>query len=113
MCVFHRVIAGKQRLTSIYAFVTGRMPGGDEFKLTGLEVYEELNGLSFKELSGAMQETIKDSALNAHTILFGCEPDFVFEVFERLNMVRPCKRASKAHTPNKDTRSACAHCSMY
>ena len=90
-------IAGKQRLTSIYAFVTGQMPGGDEFKLTGLEVYEELNGLSFKELSGAMQETIKDSALNAHTILFGCEPDFVFEVFERLNMVRSNITAS-THT---------------
>ena len=80
------VVDGKQRLTSVYSFVAGGFPDGSKFKLSGLDVYEELNGCEFKDLSEAQQETIKDFPLNVHTISRGCEPDFVFEVFERLNM---------------------------
>lgn len=81
-----QVVDGKQRLTSIWSYMKGEFPDGSEFPLQGLEVYEELNGLRFAQLSEQQQEIIKDYALNVHTISRNCEPDFVFEVFERLNM---------------------------
>jgi len=80
------VVDGKQRLTSIWSFVKGDFPDGKEFRLTGLEVLDELNGKTFEELSDEEQETIRDYALNIHTISRHCDADFVFEVFERLNM---------------------------
>lgn len=64
----------------------GEFPDGTPFRLNGLEVYEELNGLTFAQLGEAQQETIKDYALSIHTIGRQSQPDFVFEVFERLNM---------------------------
>lgn len=80
------VVDGKQRLTSVWAFMMGEFPDGTPFKLTGLEVYEDLNGLTFRDLTEQQQETIKDYPLNVHTISKQSQPDFVFEVFERLNM---------------------------
>ena len=80
------VVDGKQRLTSIWAFMMEEFPDGTPFKLTGLEVYEELNGKTFSDLTETQQETIKDYPLNVHTISRQSQPDFVFEVFERLNM---------------------------
>ena len=80
------VVDGKQRLTSVWAFMMGEFPDGTPFKLNGLEVYTELNGRTFGQLSEAQQETIKDYPLNVHTITRDTPPDFVFEVFERLNM---------------------------
>jgi hypothetical protein len=80
------VVDGKQRLTSIWAYIMGEFPDGTPFKLTGLEVYDELNGCVFTDLTEAQQETIKDYPLNVHTIGRQSQPDFVFEVFERLNM---------------------------
>ena len=50
------------------------------------QVYDEINDKKFSDLTEQQQETIKDYALNVHTISRHCEPDFVFEVFERLNM---------------------------
>ena len=73
-------------MTSIWSFVKGTFPDGKNFKLSGLEVLEHLNGLNFEELSEEDQETIRDYALNIHTISRHCDADFVFEVFERLNM---------------------------
>lgn len=49
-------------------------------------MYPELNGRLFSDLTEEQQETIKDYALNVHAIGRGSPPDFVFEVFERLNM---------------------------
>lgn len=80
------VVDGKQRLTSIWSYLMGEFPDGTPFKLSGLEVYPELNGATFEDLSDTQQETIKDFALNVHTISKQSQPDFVFEVFERLNM---------------------------
>ena len=80
------VVDGKQRLTSIWSFIQGEFPDGSPFKLTGLEVYEELNGKTFTDLHERFQETILDYPLNVHTISRSSQPDFVFEVFERLNM---------------------------
>ena len=80
------VVDGKQRLTSIFSFVQNEFPGGQAFKLSGLEVYHELNGKTFDELNETFQEIILDYPLNVHTISKTSQPDFVFEVFERLNM---------------------------
>lgn len=80
------VVDGKQRLTSIWSFVQNEFPGGQAFKLSGLEVYHELNGKTFNELNETFQEIILDYPLNVHTISKTSQPDFVFEVFERLNM---------------------------
>jgi len=80
------VVDGKQRLTSIWSFVQNEFPGGQAFKLSGLEVYHELNGKTFDELNETFQEIIFDYPLNVHTISKTSQPDFVFEVFERLNM---------------------------
>ena len=80
------VVDGKQRLTSIWSFTKGKFPDGTPFKLKGLDVFGEYNDCSFSELPGDLQERILDHPLNVHTIGKQSQPDFVFEVFERLNM---------------------------
>ena len=80
------VVDGKQRLTSIWAFINGEFPDGSAFKLKGLDVFAEHNDKTFSELPPEIQERILDHPLNVHTIGRQSQPDFVFEVFERLNM---------------------------
>ena len=80
------VVDGKQRLTSIWSFIQGRFPDGSSFKLKGLDVFAEHNDKTFSELPPDVQERILDHPLNVHTISRQSQPDFVFEVFERLNM---------------------------
>ena len=80
------VVDGKQRLTSIWAFINGEFPNGQKFKLRGLDVFAEHNDKTFAELPPEIQERILDHPLNVHTIGRQSQPDFVFEVFERLNM---------------------------
>ena len=80
------VVDGKQRLTSIWSFIQGKFPDGTKFTLKGLDVFAEHNGKTFDELPPELQERILDHPLNVHTISRQSQPDFVFEVFERLNM---------------------------
>jgi hypothetical protein len=80
------VVDGKQRLTSIWSFINGSFPDGSAFKLKGLDVFAEHNDKTFSELPPEIQERILDHPLNVHTIGRASQPDFVFEVFERLNM---------------------------
>ena len=80
------VVDGKQRLTSIWSFIQGEFPDGTKFALKGLDVFAEHNGKTFDELPPELQERILDHPLNVHTISRQSQPDFVFEVFERLNM---------------------------
>ena len=80
------VVDGKQRLTSVWSFIQGEFPDGTKFKLKGLEVLDELNGKTFEDLPEELKERILDHPLNVHTISRQSQPDFVFEVFERLNM---------------------------
>ena len=80
------VVDGKQRLTSIWSFIQGKFPDGTTFALKGLDVFAEHNGKTFDELPPELQERILDHPLNVHTISRQSQPDFVFEVFERLNM---------------------------
>jgi hypothetical protein len=79
------VIDGQQRLTSFFAFLDGIFPDGKPFKLTGLEVFHELNNKSFKELDENLQDKIRYYPIRAITILYDSHPELKFEIFERLN----------------------------
>ena len=53
------VIDGQQRLTSFFSFIDGKLPDGNDFKLSGLKVFTELNGKKYSELSDELQDKIR------------------------------------------------------
>lgn len=80
------VVDGQQRLTSVRAFIDGKFPDGQPFKLGSLQVLTELNGKAFKDLGNAQQEAILGTTLRFIVIEKDSDPDVKFEVFERLNL---------------------------
>lgn len=81
----YSVIDGQQRLTSFLSFLNGSFPNGNEFRLTGLKVFKELNKKAFKELSKEQQVKIKTTTLHTIVIKKESNEDIKFEIFERLN----------------------------
>jgi len=79
------VIDGQQRLTSFFSFIDGKFPTGKEFKLTGLKVFDEHNGKSFKEIDEGLQDRVRDCTIHTITFMKESQPDIKFEIFERLN----------------------------
>ncbi|MAQ92132.1 MAG: hypothetical protein CMM84_01180 [Rhodothermaceae bacterium] len=79
------VIDGQQRLTSFFSFMDGSFPNGRVFKLQGLKVLPELNGLTFKELNEDAQDKVRYYTIRTITFTRDSDPDLKFEVFERLN----------------------------
>lgn len=79
------VIDGQQRLTSFMAFYDGKIPDGNKFKLSGLKIFQELNGKTFDELDDKIQEKILRSSIRTITFKKESEKDLKFEIFERLN----------------------------
>jgi len=79
------VIDGQQRLSSFFSFIDGIFPDGDPFKLTGLQVYDELNRKAYGELSEEIQDKIRYYEIRTITILRDSNSDLKFEIFERLN----------------------------
>jgi len=80
------VIDGQQRLTAFFSFISGKFPdSGNDFKLTGLRVFRELNGKMYREIAEDAQDRI--SSCKIRTITFKKESDrnLKFEIFERLN----------------------------
>lgn len=75
----YEVIDGVQRLTTIYSFFE------DKFQLSGLEVYPELNGLKFSELSRAQQSQLEDSVITNFQLSEHTPQDLLFATFERIN----------------------------
>ncbi|MEA9414557.1 DUF262 domain-containing protein [Flavobacterium sp. PL02] len=73
------VIDGNQRLTSISLFLN------NEFPLTGLVTYPELEGLTFDELDPRFQRHIINRTIRCIAILKDTHPQIKFDVFERLN----------------------------
>jgi len=76
----YSVIDGKQRLTAIFEFLRGRL------RLTGLEVFSDVNGLTIDNLPQRLQNVIKTRpTIRAIIILSQSDEDVKFEVFQRLN----------------------------
>ena len=79
------VIDGQQRLTSLFSFIDGKFPSNEEFRLSGLNPYRELNKLSFKEIPEQLQDKISHYSIRTVTLLKQSSSDLKFEIFERLN----------------------------
>lgn len=79
------VIDGQQRLTSLFAFIDGAFPSGKTFKLTGINVFSDLRGKTFKDLSDAQQSTIFEYPLRTITFTKDSDPELQYEIFSRLN----------------------------
>lgn len=76
----YSVIDGKQRLSSISEFLSGKLV------LSGLEVFGDLNGKNFYDLPTEFQNSIKIRAtVRAIIILRQSDKDIKYEVFQRLN----------------------------
>lgn len=73
------VIDGQQRLFSIYRFFE------NQFKLTNLEVLDELNGKRCFEIDNKYQRQIKTHTMRCILITNESHPEIKFDVFERLN----------------------------
>ena len=79
------VIDGQQRLTAFFSFIDGKFPDNTDFKLTGLNVFIELNGKKFNQLSEELQEKIITYKLRAIKFKKESDGDLQFEIFARLN----------------------------
>lgn len=76
----YSVIDGKQRLTSIHNFLSGA------FKLKNLEVFSDLNGLTFHELPNQIKHALSIRPyIRIVTLLKQSDPNLKYEVFLRLN----------------------------
>jgi hypothetical protein len=76
----YSVIDGKQRLTTVYEFIRGRL------QLKGLEVFSDINGLNYGNLPPRLQTVLRTRpTLRAVIILRQSDEDVKFEVFQRLN----------------------------
>lgn len=76
----YSVIDGKQRLSAIHEFITGKLT------LKGLLVFKDLNNLNFFDLPIEFQNSLKIRAtVRAIIILRQSDKDIKYEVFQRLN----------------------------
>lgn len=73
------VVDGLQRLTSLHRFFN------DEFKLTKLEVFQELNGLVYSKLPPREQRALKNGILRIILVLQESHPEIKYDIFQRLN----------------------------
>lgn len=79
------VIDGQQRLTSFFSFIDGKFPDNNEFKLKKLNVFTELNGKKFNQLSEELQEKITTYKIRVIKFKKESDGDLQFEIFARLN----------------------------
>ncbi len=79
------VIDGQQRLTAFFSFIDGKFPDNSDFKLSGLNVFTELNGKKFNELSEDIQDKIMTYKIRVIKFKKESDNDLQFEIFARLN----------------------------
>ena len=79
------VIDGQQRLTSFFSFIDGKFPDNKEFKLKNLNVFTELNGKKFNQLSEELQDKITTYKIRVIKFKKESDGDLQFEIFARLN----------------------------
>ncbi|SFR44327.1 Protein of unknown function DUF262 [Marinobacter gudaonensis] len=76
----YTVIDGKQRITSIFEFLSGK------FKLKDLKEVPELNGFTFEELPSQLKRALSIRPfMRVITLLKQSDPELKYEVFLRLN----------------------------
>lgn len=75
----HDVIDGQQRIYTLYRFFD------NQFKLTGLKILNELNGIKYFEMDSKLRTKLRKKTLRCIVISNDSDPDLKFEVFERLN----------------------------
>jgi Protein of unknown function DUF262 len=111
------VIDGQQRLTSFFSFLDGAFPDGRPFKMSGLNVCNELNGRKFGELSDELQDKVRYYKIRAITFQKDSSENLKFEIFERLNTgsvqlndqeLRNCLYRGNFNVALKETRTECA-----
>lgn len=74
------VLDGRQRLTAAYRFLS------DDLRLEGLQIWKELNGLTFSEIKKkGFAATIERRFLSAILLTHESSPEVKYEVFDRLN----------------------------
>jgi hypothetical protein len=74
------VLDGRQRLTAVHSFMR------NTYKLKGLEVWEELNGLTFDDLQQKkLDKFFTRRFIPAVLILKESSPEVKYDVFDRLN----------------------------
>jgi hypothetical protein len=72
-------------LTAFFSFIDGRFPDHSEFKLSGLNVFTELNGIKFNQLSEELQDKIITYKIRVIKFKKESDGDLQFEIFTRLN----------------------------
>jgi hypothetical protein len=77
------VIDGQQRLTSLLRFI--KPNSGEVFRVNGLKVRADINGLSFDELERSDKSAITKRPIRCIVVLNESDQALKFEVFERLN----------------------------
>ncbi|MGE8567155.1 MAG: DUF262 domain-containing protein [Achromobacter sp.] len=76
----YSVIDGKQRITTIHRFIS------DQFALSDLKKFPEVNGLKFSELPPPLSNALRIRPyLRVVTLLKQTDPELKYEVFTRLN----------------------------
>jgi len=76
----YSVIDGKQRITSIHAFIR------NDLKLTGLEAFDLIEGMRFESLPTPLRNALTVRPyLRVITLLRQSDPELKYEVFSRLN----------------------------
>jgi hypothetical protein len=75
----HEVIDGLQRINSVYRFTK------NEFALTGLTVYEELNGKFFNDLDSDIKRHIETYTIRCIVLRNDNDRLLINEIFARLN----------------------------
>lgn len=73
------VIDGQQRLYSVYRFCE------NQFALKGLEIFTELNGSRYHEISAKLKRKIETHTLRCILVTNESHPEIKFDVFQRLN----------------------------
>lgn len=73
------VVDGLQRLNSLKRFYL------DEFKLTGLEILSNFNGLKYSELPEQIRNRIDRGDLTIILLLSSSSPEIQYDIFMRLN----------------------------
>lgn len=76
------VVDGKQRLSTLFAFLN------NEFQLNGLKILTFLNGKLFEDLTGELgiyQSQLEDYQVYSHVILPPTPDSVIFDIFDRVN----------------------------